>query len=148
MANLTIAGIEYWVGSHSRLGIMLHAKHWQDALPPDHVRLFVLSEARMGTFAKGATRELVSESPLLEVSSNVQARIEDTVRRIERVAVDLTRDLSLRLTEAEDVAEHATKRVTNCYFCKSDLNSWDFSLCQDCGWILCSCAACGCGWES
>ena len=99
----------------------------------------------MGTFVKGVIREfLISGAPMFEVSRIDRSRIENTVRRIERVIWDLTEGLTVGLTKTEGVQ----KRITNCYHCKRHLNSWDFALCKDCGWILCSCGACRCSWES
>lgn len=38
-------------------------------------------------------------------------------------------------------------RITHCYSCKSNLdNTIDFE-CNSCGWIVCSCGACGCGYS-
>jgi hypothetical protein len=38
-------------------------------------------------------------------------------------------------------------RVTHCWSCKKNLdNSIDFE-CMSCGWILCRCGACGCGYK-
>jgi len=38
-------------------------------------------------------------------------------------------------------------RVTHCYSCKGNLDS-DFHIeCNACGWLICECGACGCGYE-
>ena len=37
-------------------------------------------------------------------------------------------------------------RHTHCYSCKSNLDSEPFKECCACGWIICSCGACGCGY--
>lgn len=39
------------------------------------------------------------------------------------------------------------KRVTHCYSCKSALDNSINLECKACGWILCSCGACGCGYS-
>lgn len=39
------------------------------------------------------------------------------------------------------------KRVTHCYSCKSALDNSINLECRACGWILCSCGACGCGYS-
>lgn len=39
------------------------------------------------------------------------------------------------------------RRVTHCWFCKSELdNSIDIE-CRSCGWIICGCGACGCNYS-
>jgi len=45
------------------------------------------------------------------------------------------------------VSEKKHTRVTHCWNCKNPLdNSIDLE-CKSCGWILCSCGACGCGYN-
>jgi len=39
------------------------------------------------------------------------------------------------------------QRVTHCYLCKHPLDSTVDKECVACGWILCRCGACGCGYE-
>lgn len=38
------------------------------------------------------------------------------------------------------------RRVTHCYSCKSRLDNSTNVECMSCGWILCPCGACGCGY--
>lgn len=35
-------------------------------------------------------------------------------------------------------------RNTQCFSCKSHINTESYKKCLDCGWIVCSCGACGC----
>ncbi|MEY3788787.1 MAG: hypothetical protein RIQ94_939 [Pseudomonadota bacterium] len=37
-------------------------------------------------------------------------------------------------------------RITHCYSCKRHLDNAIMTECVTCGWILCNCGACGCGW--
>lgn len=39
-------------------------------------------------------------------------------------------------------------RVTQCYRCKGLLDNSLDKECEHCGWIVCDCGACGCGYES
>lgn len=39
-------------------------------------------------------------------------------------------------------------RVTHCYSCKTVLSNDLYKECFVCGWIICSCGACGCGYAS
>lgn len=36
------------------------------------------------------------------------------------------------------------QRITHCWNCRHHLNNYDHPECLGCGWILCSCGACGC----
>ena len=38
-------------------------------------------------------------------------------------------------------------RVTHCYNCKQHLDNKIFLECSACNWIICSCGACGCGYQ-
>ncbi len=38
------------------------------------------------------------------------------------------------------------KRATNCYSCKKHLDNDIDKECRACGWIICFCGACGCGY--
>lgn len=37
-------------------------------------------------------------------------------------------------------------RETHCYNCKGHLSSTSHLMCADCGWLVCTCGACGCGY--
>ncbi len=38
-------------------------------------------------------------------------------------------------------------RQTHCYHCQNDLDGRSFLECSKCEWIVCSCGACGCGYD-
>ena len=38
-------------------------------------------------------------------------------------------------------------RTTHCYACKTDLDGKVHVACLACGWLICQCGACGCGYE-
>jgi hypothetical protein len=38
-------------------------------------------------------------------------------------------------------------RITHCWFCKKELDNAIDIECSACGWILCQCGACGCGFK-
>ena len=40
---------------------------------------------------------------------------------------------------------HSDHRVTHCWHCKTHLDGSRHHNCRRCGWIECSCGACGCG---
>ena len=40
------------------------------------------------------------------------------------------------------------RRVTHCYNCKRHLDNAFDVACAACGWIICACGACGCGYAS
>ena len=42
---------------------------------------------------------------------------------------------------------HKKHRVTHCYNCKNKLDNMINIECRACGWIICNCGACGCGYD-
>jgi hypothetical protein len=42
---------------------------------------------------------------------------------------------------------HTVRRETHCWGCKAHLDSDIEIECFSCGWILCRCGCCGCGWH-
>jgi len=55
--------------------------------------------------------------------------------------------LNINYSGVSFVTEGKHPRVTHCWNCKNPLdNSIDLE-CKSCGWILCSCGACGCGYK-
>lgn len=58
-----------------------------------------------------------------------------------------------RRVEAKGVKDLGTKKVvslkhryTSCYSCALPLDSYRDLECSACGWIICTCATCGCGY--
>ena len=45
----------------------------------------------------------------------------------------------------EERLEERDRRVTNCHSCGKTLDNGIELECEACGWILCDCGACGCG---
>jgi hypothetical protein len=43
-------------------------------------------------------------------------------------------------------SKHHKIRSTHCYNCKTALTTHIDIECVSCGWLLCTCGACGCGW--
>ncbi len=107
---------ELWVGYHQKLGPVIYNKRSQRGLPDTQVRLYKVNECATGTFLKELVRDKLI-SPDDALWDKIQPAISAYIAAI---------------------------RITHCYKCKQDLDSVEFSLCNKCGWILCSCGACGC----
>lgn len=114
---------EIWVGYHPKVGPVIFNPRSQRGLEQDRVRLYKLDEKCSGTFIKEIVR-----SNLVVPDGALWFRIEPAV--------------------AGYVAAFARRRrITHCFNCKRHLDSVDFSLCESCGWIRCSCGACGCSYN-
>jgi hypothetical protein len=111
-------GVRYWVGTHRAFGPVVFDPEAQAGLRSLWVRLFIPSEDRMETFAAHVVRPFVSSE-----GSDL-----DFLRALEAY---------LRLRN---------RREATCFRCHLDLSSSDDSVCADCGWLRCTCGACGCNY--
>jgi len=50
-----------------------------------------------------------------------------------------------RRPAAPDRARVSVSRRSYCWKCKEAVSSSANKQCEDCGWLICSCGACGCG---
>lgn len=114
---------EFWIGCHPSLGPVIYNPRSQRGLDGARVRLYKLTERAIGTFMKDIVREKITspdESTWLRIESMVESY----------------------------VSLLANRRVTHCFNCKQHLDAVEFSVCDSCGWIRCSCSACGCSYQS
>jgi hypothetical protein len=110
---------ELWVGYHQTLGPVIYNERSQRGLQDTQVRLFKLNERATGTFLKEIVRDKV-----VNPDDALWAKIQPAISAY--------------------TAAFGKRRVTHCYNCKQHLDSVEFSICDSCGWIRCSCSACGC----
>ena len=119
MIKVAFGKKEYWVGHNPKLGHLIYDPLVQSAELPDAVRLFVIGRNRSSSFKKEIIRNNLSPDTALDASQ--------------------CRKLTERYANAR-----AKLRVTHCYACHNNLSTTDFGICDICGWIQCSCGACGC----
>jgi len=55
--------------------------------------------------------------------------------------------LGMEYRGTQKVTGERLRRVTHCYNCESHLDNSIDVECKACGWILCTCGACGCGYS-
>lgn len=113
---------ELWVADHPTLGPVIFNERSQRGMRREHVRLYKVNEGRTGTFRKAVVRE-----KLVVPDDAIWSRIEPAVSAY--------------------IAALEKRRVTHCYNCKQHLDSVEFSVCAACGWLRCSCSACGCSYK-
>lgn len=121
MKRFARSGFEVWVGIIPRLGVVVYDPNSQEGVPDNRVRLYVRDEQRMATFAKDIVRDRLIESS--------------------------GREEVEQLVEPAEFYCRLRARFTHCFRCKRNLNSFDFAFCSQCGWIRCSCTACGCNFH-
>jgi hypothetical protein len=121
MKQFAQGGVEVWIDTLPKLGVVIYDPRSQEDLPANRVRLYISDQERMGTFARAIVAERLT-------ASNLDAGDEQLAQAAEDY-------LSLR------------RRYARCYSCKKSINSVEFAVCRKCRWIKCACGACGCGFH-
>lgn len=124
MRKLLYNDKNYWIGYHRKLGLLIYDPEVQGGLSKDRVRLFKVKQ------------------------QEIRAFIKNIIRSTEQWSSDEEEHLPSMQQAVTNYAQvRARLRETQCYKCKEDLNSSDFSICEQCKWIRCPCGACGCGYR-
>ena len=96
-----------------------------------------------------------------------QERVQKTLKANEELIGRMKREQEARQKRAEQVKDNHKEflkekgisyegvdknpgkkiRITHCWRCKRHLDSRGFFICKTCGWIICDCGACGCGYD-
>lgn len=93
-------------------------------------------------------RRAILERNAKEEAENLRRAVEEEERRQETIARHKAY-LEKHGKKYAGVTESSMlHRVTHCYACMKHLDS-DVSIeCNTCGWLICSCGACGCGYKN
>lgn len=167
MGRSTFTGRQIWIGRHEVDGDLLVFDPERSAANSGNYALFSLTQRRQRVFPISVIREkIVAVGDTAEweqafedyrnarVNADAEAnnRKADDAARRQRLIVDKhraflnTRKLPYRGTRPQGT--NRVHRVTHCYSCKSNLNNEQHPECAACGWIICFCGACGCGYEA
>ena len=122
MKKFRSKGKEYWVGHHPKLGYLIFDPLVQNAESVDSVRLYVVDRNKSASFKKDIVKKNLTDNSKLD------------------------RGVCERLLRPYAEARNRM-RVTHCYRCSENLSTSDFGICDQCGWIQCSCGACGCQYQ-
>lgn len=92
----------------------------------------------------GYDSESLSEEQMLTISEELVPRtLSRKQHRQAIIKLGLNIDDDHFLTNSY---RHLYRRVTYCYRCKNRLDNSLEQECDECGWIVCDCGACGCGY--
>lgn len=119
MVKLNFFNKDYWIGYHATLGYLIYDPLLQHAEQKKLVRLFIIKRQRSSTFDKAVVKK--------------------HLKLITATRLDNGRRLTTPYARARN-----RQRSTYCYYCWRDLRTADFGICDRCGWIQCTCGACGC----
>ena len=98
--------------------------------------------------AEGADLDSVLENLKCEVDLWVTEKEKVLAREREARHKKFLEDLGIPYRGVRPSSGIKERRVTHCYDCKGHLDNRIDTECVACGWILCDCGACGCGWKS
>lgn len=84
-----------------------------------------------------------------QYEESIRKRDEEKRRLEEQIRGEKHRQFLESINVLYKGAKHAPKshRITICYKCKSNLDNTIELTCANCGWIICECGACGCGYN-
>jgi len=114
---------DLWLGIHKEQGPFLYDKQSQSKLKDGVIRLFILKKTRMEIFWKNKVKKDFLKTVETNLTENKKG-IDEYIKRIKN------------------------KRHTSCFSCQKSIDSVNWEICNQCGWIKCECDACGCSWKS
>lgn len=123
-------GKEYQVSKHKEWGTIVYDSNTQ----------------------RGVNLDLQARLFIFESKQRITRNYRDIYQGIVPVIIDIPGLLTEELTNFVLAVNFyhnllLKQRVTHCYRCKSELDSLDFDICKRCGWIRCTCGACGCQYK-
>ena len=143
---------QFWIGRHTELNIYVVIKR-QDVEKRQNFYLDVLYlddyqyTRCVREFLRGQI-ENVSHVPKEVSSENWHFIFEESKNnQIKENHADFLKSQNIRSLGSRVRRESLPPRVTHCWSCKDSLDSTIDLECCGCGWILCACGACGCGFE-
>jgi len=119
MIKFRVKGKDYWVGCNPKIGYVIFDPLIQNAEIHGQVRLYVIDRKKSAHFKKDIIRNNFISDATLDRGHCLEL-IQPYAKARERL------------------------RMTYCFRCSENLNTSDFGICDICGWIQCTCGACGC----
>lgn len=155
---------QYWVGILKSTGAIY--VYDPEVAHPNKTKIFAysISQKKMKEYERSTARSALAsvedarkDSAIQDYSRWKKLHLQSFLAEIER----------LRMAEKEAFLERHRQRligmgftysgvitgsqkqhrVTHCYACKNHLDNTIDIECKACGWIICKCGACGCGYE-
>lgn len=132
-------------------GLFLYDPAAQQVGSP-YVALFEIGECRVVRFDKDLARKNIrSSGPLSEeqIAGAMARYINRDHIQLEQRHQEFLRQhrKSGTMVRAQPTDDPGRRRITHCYSCQRHLDSNADWECSACGWMLCSCGACGCGYR-
>jgi len=145
-----IDGGALWVGRHRTVGLVVYDN--TDNGESEFVTLFYVNEDRFASVRRSMMREGTTGNGIAPAEAqNAALRFHSfPVRQRQRELDEKNRAFLERLGKAaagtRPRSNQHQPRATHCYACHGRLESTIEFECMGCGWLLCQCGACGCGY--
>lgn len=116
----------------------------------EHAEEFVATEslAVQARNIENAKKERESE---LKLQQKTEAARLETIKAYKAHIIEKHRSnitsLGVEYRGVQVSKKRRKRRTANCYACQSPLDNYFDLECVKCGWIVCDCGACGCGWK-
>jgi hypothetical protein len=130
-------------GEDANKGLFFHMikGYFKESLDNPKLESFVANDRTAHQFAE-ARRQFEFR---LKQKEEAKAKLEDELRERHKAFL---KKKGLRFSEVKFVEQQKSPRITNCYNCSNKNLRSDVNLiCISCGWLICSCGACGCGYS-
>lgn len=145
----------FWLAHHSERGLILLDESNQDGVPSERLRAYLFESDNVEEFDRAEFRTALAG----EVSDSEFVAIVNRYNQF-KAAVDLPLKAPLEVAHKNFLRKQGLPeqplrarregnrfRATHCYSCHNSLDNAVNVECSKCGWIICACGACGCGWS-
>lgn len=146
---------QLWVGEFDDGEVVVYSRGAQKASEPQWVYLWSLQTRRTEGYAKDIVKKALRKTEDANKAGAALVRYMAWVTE-QRIAAqeEAAQNHRQRLERLGFVYSGARKskgkalRITHCWDCKKHLDNSIELECNSCGWILCECGACGCGYAA
>lgn len=134
--------MRFWVGRHINLGLLVVPEKEIEKSQKDDGLLsaFVVSKEEIKRFKSDILRTRLDQGSIAETEAILALD----------AYVTFNHKYYLRKTgrplAALRYAEQSRGREPHCYSCHAHLDSHSYLECSGCGWLVCTCGACGCSY--
>lgn len=139
---------QFWVGKHDSQGLVVVSK--SGFTSEAFIDVFLVEQDRVARCNRVVMRERtkgvgVSDAEAEYAISRLLSLQERDLEAKNRVFLERRGKAFAGTRKRSDLQP---PRSTHCWYCKQSLDSTIDLECIGCGWILCSCGACGCAREA
>lgn len=145
-------GRKYWVGMHTKLDVPVVISSGELHQSTNKIRAFYPLTDELVYAEKNFLRSRLAPASKAQISDQIMNKIRALDAQLSSDLTELHRkhveNHGLRYQGTKRASNRKLNRATHCWNCRAGLDSSVDKQCVACGWILCRCGACGCGYSS